>query len=394
MTGEKAHSKYGASSSHRWWHCAASVQACEGLPNISSSFAVEGQCAHAVAETCLNNGQDAASMIDRTIKEFPDNDIDEEMTDAVQVYLDCVRGDMAKYPDAELAVEVKFDLTHIYPDMFGTNDASIYIPSLAKLIVYDYKHGRGVPVEVPENPQMLYYATGALTGKNNRPIATVEIVVVQPRCPHSDGPIRRWETDPLFMMDWIADLKDAVMRTKVAKPIFMVGEWCKFCPKAPTCPELSKAVYEAAKADFADDSTVIVSDPQTYSLDALGQALTHANVIENWVRSVRAFAHMEAEAGRIVPGYKLVPKRAYRKHKSEERTFDALLDYGVGKAAITNPGKLMSPAQLEAHMKKLGVKPAELAELFFTPDNGATLAPVADKRESVKPEAASEFMES
>ena len=390
---EQKHSRLGASSSHRWWHCPGSVSLSQGIPNTSSSYAREGQCAHAVAETCLNNGQDAGSMIGRVIKEFADIDIDDGMAEAVQVYLDCVREDMAKYADAELAVETKFDLSHIYPEMFGTNDASLYIPSIGKLIVYDYKHGQGVPVEVEENPQMLYYGTGALTGKHNRPISEIELVIVQPRCRHPDGAVRRWSTDPLYMTDWIADLQEAAARTQVENPVFDAGEWCKFCPAAGICKTLESRVLEAAKADFAEDGSLIVSDIRTYSSDAIGEVLNHADVIESWIRSVRAFAHTEAEAGRIPTGYKLVTKRANRKHISEENTLAFLLDYGIGKAEVTNPGKLMSPKQLEDYAKTKGIKKEELAELWFTPVGAATLAPIDDKREAVKPEAASEFAE-
>lgn len=390
---EAAHSKRGASSSHRWWHCPGSVSLASGLPNVSSSYAKEGQCAHAVAEICLNNGQDAGSMIGRVIKEYAEIDIDDGMAEAVQVYLDCVRTDLAKYPDGELAVETKFDLSHIYPDMFGTNDASIYVPSQALLIVYDYKHGKGVPVEVEENPQMLYYGTGALTGKHNRPIVKVELVIVQPRCRHDAGPIRRWETDPLYMTDWIADLQDAAARTDEPKPHFEAGEWCKFCPAAGICKTLENKAMDAAKAEFATDGSLTVADVKAYSAEELSKALDNADIIENWVRSVRAFGHTEAEAGRIPPGYKLVNKRAHRKHKSEDATLETLFDYGISKAAVTTPGKLMSPAQIEAFAKTKGIDKKELENLWFTPVGGNTLAPITDKRNSVKPEASSEFAE-
>lgn len=385
------HARLGASNSHRWFECPGSVTLSEGLPNDSSSYAREGQCAHAVAETCLNNGHDAADMIDRVIAGFEDIDVDEEMAEAVQVYLDEVRRETAQADDAELSIETKFDLSHIHKDCFGTNDACVYFPSQAKLVVFDYKHGRGVPVEVERNSQMMYYAIGALTGKHNRPLAEVELVIIQPRCPHPDGPIRRWATTPIDLLNWIAELKDAAVATEVEKPVFKAGEWCKFCPAAAVCPTLKQHVQDAARADFAADGSVVVSDPATYSKEALKQALDDADVIENWVRSVRSFAHHEAEAGRIPPGYKLVPKRPQRKWKSEERLYEEMASYKFTPDQLLTPGKLRSPAQMETFLKEQGLPKTILAPLWHSVSSGSVLAPLDDKRESVKPEAATEF---
>ncbi len=392
MSENKAHSTLGASSSHRWWHCPGSIQLSVGMPNESSFFAMEGSCAHAVGEAALNQGQDADAFIGRVIKEFPEIEVDEEMAEAVQLYLDTVRDDMRAHEDAELSVETRFDLTHIHAGMFGTNDACVYLPSKAKLIVYDYKHGRGMPVEVENNPQMLYYATGALTGKHNRPIAEIEVVIVQPRCSHPGGAVRRWSLTPLDLMDWINELQDAAKRTEEKSPTLVAGEWCKFCPAAGACPELQSHVLKAARADFTEEGEIVVSEPRTYSSESIARALEQADIIENWIRSVRAFAHLEAEAGRVPPGWKLVQKRANRKWKSEERLIETMIDYGFTRASITNPGKLMSPAQLEAFLKPKGIKKEEISDLYESVSSGSTLAPADDKREAVKAEASTEFM--
>jgi hypothetical protein len=398
MSTEKRHSERGASSAYRWMNCPGSVNACRGIPNESSPFAKEGQLAHAVGEEALNSGQDAAAFIDRPFSEFPDMEVDEEMCEAVQVYLDTIRADMAKYPDAELAVEKKFDLTHIYPGLFGTNDASIYIPSLARVIVYDYKHGRGIPVEVEENEQMLYYGVGATTGAFNRPLASIELVVVQPRCRHSKGPVRRWETDPVYLTDWIADLVAAAKATEPADAPLCAGAWCKenFCPAAATCPALRAKAFDAARADFASDGSVVLSPVETLTPETMADILDNADLVEHFIRSVRARAHLEAEAGRDIPGYMLAPKRATRKWKSEERLLEEMVDYGFSKESITNPGKLMSPAQTESFLKTKGFKKKEidvmLDGLAHAVSSGSTLVRADSGRERLKAEASTEFM--
>src|SRR3982750_206581 len=51
--GERAHSKYSASGSERWFACPASVKLSEGLPDKTSVWAAEGTRAHAVLEKIM-----------------------------------------------------------------------------------------------------------------------------------------------------------------------------------------------------------------------------------------------------------------------------------------------------------------------------------------------------
>src|SRR3546814_3679222 len=53
--------------------------------------------------------------------------VDEEMVEAVQVFLDTIRRDYK--PGEVLVVEQRFDLSSWYPGLFGTCDAVLYRPS-------------------------------------------------------------------------------------------------------------------------------------------------------------------------------------------------------------------------------------------------------------------------
>src|SRR3546814_5131839 len=98
--------------------------------------------------------------------------VDEEMVEAVQVFLDTIRRDYK--PGDVLVVEQRFDLSSWYPGLFGTCDAVLYRPSTGELRVYDLKYGRGVPVEVERNRQELYYGLGATMADPGRLVNTVE----------------------------------------------------------------------------------------------------------------------------------------------------------------------------------------------------------------------------
>lgn len=379
----KAHSELGASSADRWMTCPGSVSLSRGMPNVSSTYAQEGTAAHAVAELCLQQGMDAIELVGRVVEGF---EVDEEMAEAVQVYLDGVRADIG--PGDVMLVEEKFDLSHLFRGMFGTNDSCVYKPHDLELIVNDYKHGRGIPVEAYQNPQMMYYAIGALTGNNARKIKKVTLRIYQPRCNHPDGPVRSWTVSVVELLEFAGELVEAAKRTEAATPEFVAGEHCRFCPAAGVCKELEKQALAAAKADFTEAGEVIVSAPQTYKPEDLANILKNAHVIEHWLTSVRSFAYAEAIAGNEIPGFKLVPTRPMRRWKDEGATIDALRDMGVPDKDLYNR-KVKSPAQAEKLFKKKDYHLLE--DLYEKVSSGTVLVSEDDKRERAKSDAGSEF---
>lgn len=382
-----AHAKLGASNAARWFACPGSVKACADIPNVDSVYAAEGTAAHELASNCLIVEDlwepiRAENCIGQTYNGF---EVTEEMAEAVQVYLDAIAKD--RQDGDELMVEQRFDLSHVYPGCFGTNDALLYRESEGLLIVYDYKHGRGVPVEVEGNKQLLYYALGACTGKHNRRVEQVELVIVQPRCPHPNGPVRRWRFDAVDLLDFEAELRAAARRTEDSDERH-AGSHCKFCPAAPTCEALRNHALEAAKAEFTDAGDVVLSQPQSFSGEGLAKLLPQVDLIEDWCRRVREFAHHEAEAGRVPPGFKLVASRPSRKFKDDSAALAWLREYGLDDSDIYAEPKMKTVPQME---KVLGKSKGDIAHLWESVSSGTVLAPVADKRPAVKPEAAEEF---
>ncbi len=383
----RAHAKLAPSAAERWSRCPGSIRMSAGLSQYESEWAAEGTAAHQIAERALTAKEDAATYIGVELKVGAFTFVvDEEMADAVQVYLDFARSLPA---DAEIEYEQRLDMTMLHPEMFGTGDLVAYVPSEKHLIVADYKHGRGVAVEPQENPQALSYAVGAAMRMHNRGVAKVTIVIVQPRCPHPSGSVREWTTDPAFLIDWSAELAERAKATEAPDAPLAAGDWCKFCPAAGICPALRDRAFEAAKVDFANDGTVLVRDLAKYDAAELALALENAALIETWVKRVREFAHHEAEAGRVVPGWKLVAKRAMRRWISESDARDMLsVAYGLDGEAVETR-KFMSPAQIEAAVGKKAFR--SLGHLVEKKSSGAVLAPESDPRPPVTAEAARDF---
>ncbi len=253
---ELVHSKIGGSGAHRFWECPGCINKADevrALPDYEpsvSKYASEGTVAHIVCELCLKNDEDADDYIGEVFE--ADNifiTVTQNMADAVQLFLDNVRGTVANEfgtNKSYLAIEKNFALSNVDPEAFGTNDACLHIP-FHKLIVWDYKHGKGVVVEVEFNKQLLYYALGALEGKGD--VEEVEIRIVQPRAPHKEGKIRTrtYPVEKLALFE--IELKQKVEATKDPNAPRKGGDWCKFCEGYKICSEASKNLWRSNRSN-------------------------------------------------------------------------------------------------------------------------------------------------
>lgn len=365
------HSKIGASGAYRWFACPGSVNMIAMAPKQEQSvYAAEGSAAHELCETCLISGGDAVDHFGTEINGF---EVTHDMVDAVQLYIDTVREDLTK--DSVLGVEAKFHLDHIHPDLFGTNDAFV-AEDYKKVIVYDFKYGQGVPVEVQNNKQMMYYAVNLV--KEYDP-EFVELVIVQPRCPHKDGPVRRWTISGGKLTKWAEnDLKEAAFATEDPNAPLNAGGHCQFCPAAGMCPALKNEVNEIAKATF-EDEVIHLPAPTDLKPEEISHILKNSAILDGWIKQVAAYAQNQLENDIEIPGYKLVRKTKYRKWKSDERVKKALeKDFGED---IYVPQKLLSPVQME---KMLGTNCKDfINDLWEQPEGDITIAKESDPKPAI-----------
>lgn len=381
MADTKGHSPIGASGMHRWAQCPGSVKLSVGMPNYESPEAAEGTLAHHLGEHALRTG--LASVLG--IKEFEGKKLPDDMPAAVQVYIETVRAKVQA--GCELVVECSFDLSRIHPGLYGTADAVVFDPRLKRLYVFDYKHGQGKVVEVIGNPQLRYYALGALLTTGFQ-ATQIEITIVQPRANHPDGPVRSETMDVVDLLDFRADLKDYAVATEQPDAPLKSGDWCRWCRAKPTCPLLQKQAREIAVAEFKP-----VSPPADWRPDPvqLGDWLKQCEAAEIRISAIRELAYQEAMRGRPPAGFKMVAKRATRKWRNNNEAAQVLnVIVGMKDEDIFEEPSIRSPAQIE---DKLGKKvfAAEVAVYVTKESSGFTLVAESDKRPAVKLDAASEF---
>lgn len=374
-----AHSLVGASSAYRWFECPGSVALiAKQPPQPSSKYAREGLAAHELARICLSKKDEfTEDWLGETIEiEGEEVKVTQGMIDAVDAYLEVLGEDADKYGltvRQDIVVEKSFELTDISKDASGTNDAYLYVP-FKKLIVYDYKHGAGVWVNVINNKQLLYYALGAVKDID---IGEVEIVIVQPRCGDPDDIVRRQTISMKALNEFKVELKERIAATKDPKALLKAGEHCKFCPAMLTCKEITNKRDNMALEDFNDLAVV----PMT--VEKIGGLLKDVNVLEVFITRLREHAFSLAESGKEIPGYKLVKKRSNRTWINMN---EVISYFHSEHGDDIYDKKLLSPAKME---KLVGKK--NMGDLTEQKDAGNKLVPNTDKGESVKGSALSDF---
>lgn len=380
-----AHASLGASSAHRWINCPGSLALIETLPpgvSGSSVHAAEGSAAHALAERCLKSGMDAISFLGLEIEGF---EVDEDMADNVQVYVDYCRKVLKGEGGGRISwIEKKFSLSDLNPPapMFGTADFVALNDMSGILDVIDLKFGRGVLVEVRDNDQLYYYALGAMLElERSHPelaqlVKVVRITIVQPRINHADGLVRYIEVPVLDVVEFAMTLMAAAKATTEPGAPRSCGSWCRWCRASGVCPEQASESLAIAQTEFGD--VPAPPAPESLSPEELTMVLGQLPVLEAWAKSVRSYATEVLEAGLPVAGFKLVDKRATRKWRDEATVVDWAEDAGVARTDLYEE-KVRSPAQLE---KKIGKNKIPTA-LIIKASSGVTMVPESDKRPAV-----------
>lgn len=379
------HAELSASGAERWMNCPGSVRMSRGLPNVESEYARLGTRSHEYA---------AGLLLTPKAARLWDHGLPDDYVDAVHIYVDEVSAIMARYPDARLRVEQSFSLDAFNPPapMFGTADAVVVSVRAGRLVVVDLKTGAGVVKEAEENPQLYYYALGALLAVEHSgyvgKIHDIEVVVVQPRAPHPSGTIRRHVLGYLELVEFAADVLGAAQATMVADAPLKPGPWCQFCPAGGACPARYKAAQAVAQVEFADLPRITPPDPATLPIETLVHVFNNSDVLESWLRAVREYLQGAVERGATGLGLKLVAKRANRKWIDEAAVEDFIRQNEVD-ADDAFDVKLKSPAQLEKVLKHYKLPLPE--ELYHKQSSGVTLVSETDPRPGVQIDPAHEF---
>lgn len=293
-------------------------------------------------EFALNtNVKDVVKFWERDEEKYP-----LEMRQHVQGFVDWVR--KQRKEGWELLVEERVHLdgviTHdaepVIPVAFGTVDVGLVEP-FGVLHVIDFKYGKKhVPHE--DNSQMIYYALG-LAHKLNYDVEKIRLTIYQPRSVKKKDPARTTEITLEELEAWKKKFYAGIKACEKPKPTFQSGDHCFFCPAKINCPAIYAKTLERVGLDFADP---VQPDPKHLTSDQLRMILKSSSYLKLWIKEVEQYAEQRLNAGVQIPGWTLEPKRPQRQWKNPDHV---RLEFGDFVRE-----ELMSPAQAEEEMKRLG----------------------------------------
>lgn len=387
------HAVFSPSGADRWMACPGSIRMCADLEDKSSVYAMEGTAAHQLADWCLKGGHHPEERLGEAITVVEGElshtfTVDQEMVDAVEMYRSRVLAEVAA-TGGTLEVEVKLRLQDREHEVFGTADALISGPRT--IAVFDLKYGKGVSVEAEDNNQLMIYGLMAWARQRiqDKPCDSITVGIVQPRAFHGDGPIREATYEPADILDFALDVHDAVDRAMAIDAPLVPGEkQCRWCRAAGVCPSFARKALAAVQTELSDLDEVVLPVPELLEPGQVGQILERLPLFEQWAKQVREHAHEIIEQGGVIPGWKLVPKRAMRQWGDEAEVESYLVEVvGVAPDKVTSKPTLLSPAQIEKALGKKRFSDDGLEAFIVKRSSGTTLAPATDKRPDASPVA-------
>ena len=350
----------GGSSAKRVMACPGSVALVQKMPpKPSNSHADQGTLLHNAISAILED-----QSVDVIGTQYKDQVLTQDLYDEKIMVGLSLLDEVDPDKTMEYEVETRVGFGDLLPGVFGSTDLMGRIGS--KAIILDWKFGTGVAVSAEENEQLMFYAAASMRTPEAQWVfdgaTEIELIIIQP------PEIKRWTTTRARIEQFERDLVKAVTAAGLADAPLKNGDHCRWCNAKPVCPIMTGAVDRAVaiKMDAID-------------VDKIGAYLHNADLLEAWIKDLRALAEEMMKKGKPVTGWKMVPKRATRSWVKEDDAKAALLQHLKESEVIET--KLVSPAAAEKLLKAQKLKLPD--GLTVAISSGNTIAPESDPRPAV-----------
>ena len=403
-----AHAKLSPSSSGRWLTCPAAPLMEAGKPNTTNSFAAEGTAAHYLGECCLVTEQDAVSFLGKLInvyengdtyfyfednKESPSTaalefhfDVDQDMCDHVQTYVDLVR-DTVQATNGTLLVEQRLSLTPITGEDGAGGTADAVILTDHEIIIIDLKYGQGLKVDAVNNTQLMIYGLAALEEYNLLgDFKQVRLIISQPRLHHVSEWIADSDTLTAFSekVSNTAKLIHSLDVTSDLTNLFAPStDACRYCKANTECKALAEYNIKTVSDDFETlDDAYTVSDAK-YDSDTLALLYGQIDLLKDWIKAIEQTTYAKLSNGESVGDLKLVQGRGGARKWADANEAETTLKAMRLKVDEMYDKKLISPTTAEKLAKAgtLGDTQWEkIQALIVRPDGKPSIAAGSDPK--------------
>lgn len=358
------HSNLGFSGSSRYFKdaCPASIRMSSSFPSETNSAAEQGTAAHELGEFCCSTGFSVYDCIGMTFNGFI---VDDEMANAVAVYVGYVKSLQLKYGVKSLLEQRVTMMFDDRTDVFGTSDHVLIAKPQRVLHVDDYKHGYGL-VEVKNNTQAIGYAISTLDTFNLwNDIDTIHTSIIQPRAQHIDGIIRHYSYTVEEMKEWKARYIESIHLTedKSVKPF--AGDHCKYCKARSTCRARMTLTLNTAYRD---------SPLHEMSFEELCVVMSEIEGVTSHLNAVKQQVIDGARKGKRIEGYKLVKSNVWAQVKDEK---------GLVAAAGDKADQLYEKKLVSMSKAKKVLPQSVVNEFYVKPEASTTVVKVNDSRPAI-----------
>jgi Protein of unknown function (DUF2800) len=222
------------SSLARTVQCPGSVVFSQKYGDLETVAADEGTAAHWVA---MRYAMVANNHVEGVVPKLGEKiqggfTVDKEMIAGAEMYAEALEGFGGQAEQTIL-------IPRIHEKCGGTPDFWQYSKETKTLRVTDYKYGHKF-VEIFENWQLIAYACGLVDMLHEahellEHETIVELLLVQPRCYHPDGPVRSWRVSASKLRALINIARAAAEDALGPNPKTKSGPECLYCPARGEC---------------------------------------------------------------------------------------------------------------------------------------------------------------
>ena len=373
-----SHTVASPSALHRLMRCPGSAVLCKSVPEQSSKYAEEGTLFHSVMEYILKSklGEQVTNKwIRMYIDTYSTIALEKE---AVDEMVDCVQEatqwfNLNFVNATQIIAETRLPMYYSDRD-YGTADVIVLFDD--RLVIVDWKYGKGVDVSPNNNPQLISYAVSALKYLSSQHIdirnfKEIETIIYQPRI-YTGETVKSYKYAMQELVQQSKIIKEAVDKvyslysksanSKIVKENLSASdEACKFCPAKMICKVYAKQGTELL-GDLISEKERLQKHPDDVNWVEIGRKF------EEELPKLQQFFNDVLEYFLILPVEER-PQGVYEARKSsrlsyinnQEKVIEVLRNNEID--AIDHSIKLITLTELKKQLKKLENKDEILKEI-------------------------------
>jgi hypothetical protein len=393
------HALASPSSAHRVLNCANALAMEKGQPDIAGKAADLGTDKHELLSMCFEFNKWPDYYTGHVLGKG--HTVNRDLASDVYNVVQNVRDRIANYEaqGCTVAIEIEQDvpISQITGEQDATGRADIVLiiswpDGHATMDVIDAKFGYQ-EVDAEDNPQLMMYGHGALQKFGLvEDFTEISLVIEQPLRTGNE-----WSLWPNVLDNWVGEA-----RPKFEKAILihkMVGEralkeedfapsekTCMWCKAKAVCPALLAKVEETIEADFStlEDQTGLPMPVELIPVESLGRKFESLELVEDWIKAVRARIELEMFAGRKVPGVKVVAGKRGNRAWANDQEAEEMMKLFRLKLDQMYSFKLLGPKPILEALKDQPRRLKKIEALIVQPEGKPHVVLDSDKRPAIE----------